>query len=102
MLRFRPGQNLLPLLAFWFFPLLTVFGHPSMSGSFSSGSFSFERNLSEKRSETSLKEFSGIGYTVQLSRIGAVCLRQLVNDITHLKDCQALFQKVFISFFKCL
>ena len=73
-----------------------------MSGSFSSGSFSFERNLSEKRSETSLKEFSGIGYTVQLSRIGAVCLRQLVNDITHLKDCQALFQKVFISFFKCL
>ena len=94
MLRFRPGQNLLPLLAFWFFPLLTVFGHLSMSGSFSLNRIPFGVLSFEKRSETSLKEFSGIGYTVQLSRIGAVCLRQLRYNTTVLNLCQAFF-KIF-------
>ena len=72
MLRFRPGQNLLPLLAFWFFPLLTVFGHLSMSGSFSWNLISFELMFLKNVLKLLLKEFSGIGYTVQLSRIGAV------------------------------
>ena len=76
MLRFRPGQNLLPLLASWFFPLLTVFGHLSMSGSFSLNRIPFGVLSFEKRSETSLKEFSGIGYTVQLSRIGVFLSEQ--------------------------
>ena len=70
MLRFRPGQNLLPLLAFWFFPLLTVFGHPSMSGSFSWNLISFELMFLKNVLKLLLKEFSGIGYTVQLSRCG--------------------------------